>query len=119
MNQELSNIHQYFNKAEYINKTAQQIIKDFGFERIEITFSGNPYAAYEELFNQIEPNITKLLQDDYRKFMSILYRIDLSETQINKALRDNTSESVGGVITDLIIKRELQKIVIRNFYSKK
>jgi hypothetical protein len=114
---DLSNISQYFNKLKLIKDTANQIIKDFDMFGLEIKFSGNAYNAYEELFEQIEPHIKKLIDTNHSKFMGILYRIDVSDEQIKKAVNENTSEPFSEIITDLIIKRELQKVVIRQHYK--
>jgi hypothetical protein len=112
------NITQYFNRLDFIKDTANQIIKDFDMFGLEIKFSGNQYNAYEELFEQIEPHISKLINTNQSKFMGILYRIDLNDEQLKKAIDENSSEPFSAIITDLIIKRELQKVVIRKHYSK-
>jgi hypothetical protein len=113
----LTDISKYLNRLDLIKDTANQIIKDFDMFGMEIKFSGNAYNAYEELFEQIEPHINQLISSNQQKFMGILYRIDLSDIQIKKAVSENTSESFSEIITDLIIKRELQKVVIRNHYK--
>jgi hypothetical protein len=112
-----TDISKYINRLDLIKETADQIIKDFDMFGIEIKFSGSAYNAYEELFDQIEPHISQLIHSNQSKFMGILYRIDLSDEQIKKAVRDNNSESFPAIATDLIIKRELQKVVIRNHYK--
>lgn len=112
-----NNLSQYFNRLDLIKDTANQIIKDFDMFGMEITFSGNAYNAYEELFEQIEPQIKKLIDSNQSKFMGILYRIDLNDEQISRAVRENFSEPFSEIITDLIIKRELQKVVIRDHYK--
>jgi hypothetical protein len=94
-------------------------MKDFEMFGMEIQFSGNAYNAYEELFEQIEPHIHRLINANRHKFMGILYRIDLSDEQIKKAVAENASEPFSAIVADLIIKRELQKVIIRNHYSKK
>ena len=114
----ISNISQYFNQLDLIKQTANQIIKDFDMFGLEIKFSGNTYNAYEELFDQIQPHIAQLISKNHSKFMGIIYRIDLSDEQIKKAISENSSEPFDFIITDLIIKRELQKVVIRNHYKK-
>ena len=113
----LSNLSQYFNRLDLIIDTANQIIKDFDMFGMEVKFSGNAFNAYEELFDQIEPHINQLISSNQQKFMGILYRIDLSDEQIKKAVGENTSEPFSAIVTDLIIKRELQKVVIRNHYK--
>lgn len=116
---DLSNLSQYFNKLDLIKDTAEQIIKDFDMFGLEIRFSGNAYNAYEELFEQIEPHIKKLIDSNPSKFMGILYRIDVSDERVKKAVKENASEPFSEIITDLIIRRELQKVVIRQHYKTK
>ncbi|MBA3705610.1 MAG: hypothetical protein H0W84_06825 [Bacteroidetes bacterium] len=114
----LSDLSQYFNRLDLIKDTANQIIKDFDMFGMEVKFSGNAYNAYEELFEQIEPHISQLIHSNQQKFMGVLYRIDLSDEQIKKAVQENSSEPFSAIVTDLIIKRELQKVVIRNHYKQ-
>jgi hypothetical protein len=108
----------YINRLDLIKDTANQVIKDFDMFGLEIKFSGNAYNAYEELFDQIQPHIDKLINSNQQKFLGILYRIDISEEQVKKAVHDNLSEPFSHIITDLVIKRELQKVVIRKQYKK-
>jgi hypothetical protein len=112
-----TDLSKYFNQLDLIKATADQIIKDFEMFGMEIRFSGNAYNAYEELFDQIEPHIKKLIDSNRSKFMGILYRIDLNDEQVKKAVNENSSEPFSAIITDLIIKRELQKVVIRKHYK--
>jgi hypothetical protein len=112
-----TDLSKYFNRLDLIKDTANQIIKDFDMFGMEVKFSGNSYNAYEELFDQIEPHIKKLIDFNHSKFMGVLYRIDLNDSQIKNAIEQNSSESFSEIITDLIIKRELQKVVIRNHYK--
>ena len=114
-----TDVSQYINRLDLIKDTAEQIIKDFDMFGIEIKFSGSAYNAYEELYDQIEPNINKLINSNQQKFMGILYRIDLNDEQIKKAVTENYTEPFSSIVTDLIIKRELQKVVIRNHYKTK
>ena len=112
-----TDLTKYFNRLDLIKDTANQIIKDFDMFGMEIKFSGNAYNAYEELFEQIEPQIKNLIETNHQKFLGFLYRIDLSDVQIKKAVSENASESFAAIVTDLIIKRELQKVVIREHYK--
>lgn len=113
----LPDFNNYLDSLELLDDTAKQIIKDFGIEGIDIRFSGDPDSAYIELFSQIEPHVLRLLWDDVRKLQQLLYRIDLSERQVTEALKGAPGKTPPAMLTDLIIKRELQKVVIRRFYS--
>jgi hypothetical protein len=111
------NITPYFNKAEYLQATAEQIHRDFELQGIEIKFSGNAENAYNELLYQIVPHIARLIESNYKKLLDLLYRIDVNESKVSAIVSDSSVESLAEAISDLIIKRELQKIVIRKHYK--
>src|SRR5688572_27904429 len=102
---------------EIILATAAQIRKDFSEFSFEIQFTGNSGTPYDELFGQLLPVIEKLMANDHSRFYSLLYRIDLSESEIRKASNNNPSVPVAEIITDQIIRRELKKVLYRMFYK--
>lgn len=108
----------YLNRADILNDTARQIIKDFGMNGMEIAFSGALKNAYKELFSQIHPLIEKMLKGNSQRFYSLMYRIDISEGQIKKAVEQAKDSTFSEVVTDLILKRELLKVVIRKHHSE-
>lgn len=112
-------ITSYRHDLFFIRETAKQIIKDFDFFGIEITFSGNAETAYEELKSQLQTLISGLLKNDPSKILSVLYRIDVMEAKIKKAFLSQYKENRSGLLSDLIIERELQKVIIRKMYSEK
>ena len=112
------NITPDFNKLEYLNANAEQIKKDFDLFGMEITFSGLEANAYNELLYQISPFISKLIESNYKRLLDLLYRIDVNESKVSALVINPTTGSLAEAISDLIIKRELQKIVIRKNYSK-
>ena len=119
----------YLNRLDILNETAQQVIKDFGMNGMEIKFSGNTDNAYTELFSQILPLVEKLVNEKNspllgrgvggEAFYNLMYRIDISEGQIKKAVEESKDKSFSEVVTDLILKRELLKVVFRKQYSAK
>lgn len=113
---DLSNVSIYYQNLDLLTQTVEQIKKDFGVFNIEIYFSGNANTAYSELFDQIYPIIAGFLKSNYQTLYNILYRIDIGESQISKSSSLNPGKTLPQVITELIIKRELQKVVIRNYY---
>lgn len=57
--------------------------------------------------------INKLIQTDFHKLISILYRLDVSEAKLRRLLEENTGNDAGLIIANLIIERQLQKIKSR------
>lgn len=117
MPQEFS-IQRYLNDIDILNQTAQQIQKDFSFFDITILFKESSKDVYSQLCEQILPRIKHLIKSDYQKLIALLYRVDISEIQIKNESNNNTEKPFEEIITQLIIKRCLQKVVLRKLFSK-
>lgn len=89
--------------------TADQILKDFGMTDTEIRFSGNAAAAYDELFAQVLPIVGKLVTGGRQALLQTLYRVDLKESEAQTQDPET--------LTELIIKRELQKVVTKKLFG--
>jgi len=113
----LSELSAYYNRTDLIQKVVEQVKKDFNWFSFKIIFTNNAESPYQELYNQILPLIDELLNDDYSKLMAMLYRIDLDEEFLNRKLKENAQADTSEIITDLIIKRELQKVIIKELYN--
>ena len=108
-----SDLTPYLNRLDLLNDTADQIIKDFGMVGLEIKFSGNADNAYTELFSQILPLVEKMQKENFQNFYNLMYRIDISETKIKKEVALAKDKSFSEIVTDMILKRELLKVVTR------
>ncbi len=104
-------------EAEVVLQTAQQIMKDFALFGLEITFSGNTDSAYEELHKQLVSQIDGLIGRDYNRLVSVLYQVDISNKDIEKAERELLDYNHMEVIAHEIIVRDLKKVLIRNYYK--
>ena len=69
--------------------------------------------SFEELKEYLSEHINHLIQTDFNKLVSLLYRIDINESRLKALLRENKDADTGKIITDLIIERQLQKIKSR------
>ncbi len=116
MPQEFS-IQPYLQDAEILYQTTEQIKKDFAFFEIEIIFESNSKNGYDALYDEVFPHIKKLLSSSSQKIFSLLYRIDISEAQLKNESQKNKEQTSEEIITHLIIKRCLQKVVLRKLYS--
>jgi hypothetical protein len=116
MQQEFS-IQPYLNDIDILNRTVQQIQKDFSFFSVNLLFGENSNDVYSQLYKQILLAIKQLITSDYQKLIALLYRVDISETQIKNETNNNTEKPFEEIITQLIIKRCLQKVVLRKLFS--
>ena len=107
----------YYSRQDLIEKVVTQIKKDFNWFSFEIVFTGKRETPYQELFVQVLPLIEELLNNDYAKLLALLYRIDIEEEMLNRTLKLHNHADTDEIITDLILKRELQKVLIREMYS--
>ena len=113
----LSDLTPFQKRMDIIRQTAEQTIKDFDAFGYEISFSNDPEKAYQELQNQILPLIDQLITKNYKKLMSILYRIDVREDLINECVLQSDPSQFAKIITELVLERELKKVIIRNYYK--
>ncbi len=76
--------------------------------------------SQEEQFEALVFYLNHLIQSDFNRLLSILYRIDVSEDKVKSALAlDAGKQSSGHTIARLLIERETEKIKLRAKYSKK
>lgn len=110
----------YERSVALLQDVVAQINKDFRLSGFDVEFSGQGDTAYEELSSQLIPVIEYMLENQTEKFWNLIYGIDLSESKVKQILfgKDEIPNAIGQ-LTDLILKRELQKVVIRQFYSGK
>jgi hypothetical protein len=70
-----------------------------------------------ELLDILSLAVANLLQNDLQKLLSILYRLDVSETKFRQALLAEDSRQMACNIANLILAREKQKLEFRRRYS--
>ena len=61
--------------------------------------------------------INELINKDFQTLIQLLYRIDVNEKKIRLYLNEKPNEDAAGVLADLIIERQLQKIESRKKFS--
>lgn len=101
---------------EIIRATALQIQKDFAEFSFIIEFSGKILPPYQELFNVLHPLIIKMSETQRGRLTSLLYRIDVSPSDIDKAKKEKNDLPLTEIITDQIIRRELKKVLYRKYF---
>lgn len=104
-------------EAEVIRQTVEQIRKDFAMFGLDVDFPLNMNMAYTELFNQLDFHVSGLLTGNVQKLMALLYQIDIPEKNILKAWEAHPEFSHSQVIAELVIYRELKKVIFRNYYK--
>jgi uncharacterized membrane-anchored protein YhcB (DUF1043 family) len=96
----------------------KQLQKDFD----QCNYSADFVKTLEPDYGSIHEKIMFELQNKKKSdfnLRQLLYRIDISESQLVKHLNEYKNENYFGVLADLIIKRVLQKVVIKQYYKSK
>ncbi len=111
-------IEPYRDRAEIIRQVAAQIEKDFDQFGMDVKFSGEINDAYTVLFSQLREHLIHLLDRDYHRLVLLLYQIDVSEKQIIETELKYPDVPKSDLLTELIILRELKKVLIRNYFKE-
>ena len=87
-----------------------QLIND----QISTDFTDN--IPINELQEKLRSYINDLIQNDFQRLISILYRVDVNETKLKRILKEEAGRDAADIISHLIIERQLQKINTRKQY---
>jgi len=107
------------NDEEVVRQTAIQVMKDFAQFGLEVVFPENLNLAYDELFKQLEGHIDNLINTNLQRLYALLYRIDISDATIRKRQQVRFDLPLPHIITDLILERELKKVLFRRYFSNR
>ena len=113
-------IHAQLEKAkrekEIIRLTAEQVVRDFTRFGLEVSFSGKASQAYEELFDQLKQHIQVLMETQSGRLEALLYQIDVNQKKASRVIgRMQASEE----LTEMILERQLLKVLTRIYFKEK
>ena len=83
---------------------------------VEITHSLPP-DAISEVRKKLWVLINELINKDFQALVQLLYRIDVNEKKIRQYLNEHPHEDAAGVLADLIIERQQQKMDTRKKFK--
>jgi len=118
MNFELQNIEDYTKDLVWMLKATIQVEKEFCVENWVLIKPINAQTAFEDIVVQVHKklaNLIKLKGDSFVKHL--LYTIDISQAQVAKALVLEVDIEFSRLLAKLIVRRCLQKVLIRNYYK--
>jgi hypothetical protein len=110
----LPDIKNQLSSKDLFDAFKTQLAKDFK----QSNFPADFVEALAPNYAAIHETIAFELQRNEKiNLMHLLYRIDISEAQLKRYLNENKNENHFNVIAELIIKRVLQKVVIKKHYK--
>ena len=103
---------------EDLEQVRDLINKDLDTEEEGLMIAGgHPELNY--LHEKLTLVIEHLLQNNFEKLCNAMYRLDVSERKFQEVLAATEPSGISSRLADLVIEREMQKVVTRNLYRKK
>lgn len=82
---------------------------------LQIELSGK--LSEQEFIAWLSQKINDMIVQDFERFLSLLYIIDIDEKKVKEALKDSKDEYAGKIIAEMIIKRQQQKKYWRAYFK--
>ena len=73
----------------------------------------SPQLNQSELIEKLVDFIQHLMTNNFERLIQLLYRLDVSETQLKSLLLDAPQTDAALLISQLIVQRQLQKLASR------
>ena len=93
----------------------EQVLQEISKE-LEIVLNEEDHSLARQL---LAARINEFINNDFQRLVSILYRMDVSETKLKQLLTNNPEADAGIIIADLMIERQAEKIKSREQYGKR
>ena len=93
----------------------EQVLNEVSKE-LEVLIAEKDHSLARQI---LADRINELVNTDFQKLVTILYRMDVSEIKLKQLLKDNPGADAGMIIADLMIERQAEKIRSREQYSKR
>ena len=111
-------LRKYRDNESIIRDTALQVIKDFALFGLQVEFPSDIKYAYQDLYIQLEKQISTLLANNNKKILSLLYQIDIPEKTIQQKSVNTPDKPLSEIVTELILDRELKKVLTRLYFKE-
>ena len=118
MDLELKNVSVYSKDLYWMLKAIVQLEKEFEGEGWFFLKPSDPQQSFDDVVAQLEPKLKELV--DIRGLFyckQLLYKIDVSESQVARASLLEKDVQFFRVLAKLILSRCLQKVLIRNYFK--
>lgn len=100
-----------------LEKFYAQLRKDFEMSGLESYFSMPEEASLDSMKFSLSGILSKISSSSPSKLQELIYRVDIPDKQYSEALK-NAAAPAMEVLAELLIKRILQKVILKIVYSK-
>lgn len=114
----LQELNKHADKAELLRDVAIQIEKDLNRAGIKTGWVEEEIADSRLIIDNLRDILHTLYETDRGKLSAIMYSVDLSEREISRQLNRPNAREMPEELAILILKRVLQKVVLRKYYKR-
>lgn len=107
----------YLTDRSLLEKTLAQAEKDFLSSGIELKLR-HENISFESTCKLLQHKLEEILRAQAGVLNNLLYRIDLPESKVRSLQLIENEKPYELLLAELIIKRELQKVVIREYFKR-
>jgi hypothetical protein len=115
--QDLPTIKNQLSSNELFEAFKMQLVRDFQQSNFPVDFVKDLEPDYTTIHARIVSELQCSEQRADFNIMHLLYRVDISEAQLKRYLSEAKNEQYFNVIAELIIKRVLQMVVVKQYYK--
>lgn len=108
-------INEYLVNENLFELFCAQLKKDFEGSGLSAEFTGDLPREFNDLKNSVLGEVKRVISKS--ALPALLYRVDISEKQLTDYQKKNSALSFEEVISELIIKRVLQKVILKKRFS--
>jgi len=112
---DLATVNAKIKANHFLSKTIAQLEKDFLAVGVNFDIE-KPVKDYKQLFSFTNNLVNALNEQDPKRIINLLYRIDLPEEKVQEEMKISIL-TFSELLAELIVKRELQKVILKNYYS--
>jgi hypothetical protein len=78
----------------------------------------NGISDRQAIREQLAFVIARLMEENFERLCQAMYRLDISEVKFDEVLTQKPVEEIPYAIADLVIEREMQKVMTRMMYKR-
>ena len=112
---DLVSVQSHIKANQYLSETVAQLEKDFLMIGVNFDIQ-KPVTTYKALFTFTYNLVHAINERNPKLILNLLYRIDLQEEKVQEEMQ-KTKLSFSKMLSELIVKRELYKVVLREKFS--
>jgi len=96
------------------SKLVAQLVKDFGLANIDVDITVD--TPSDELKGMLHEKVYRLIMERFSEYLNLLYIVDVPEKAF-KQIQVTDVVEVAEQVSFLILKREMQKVLLKAKYS--